>query len=90
MPADCGPDFECTSSPQPPAVTTECYQTSHGEVGIKYRDCMRIGTGMTNVQEQESANDTHNVHNIMAGSQPGMSTDQENVLESQHNLDQVR
>ena len=45
MPADCGPDFECTSSPQPPAVTTEHYQTSRGEVGIKYRDCTRIRMG---------------------------------------------
>ena len=42
-----------------------------------------------NVWERESANDTHNVHNTMAGSWPGMSTDQENMLESQHILNQV-
>ena len=45
MPADCSLDFECISSPQTPAVTTESYQTSHGVIGVKHRDCTRIRTG---------------------------------------------
>ena len=35
------------------------------------------------------ANDTHNIHNTTAGSRRGISSDQENVLESQHNLEKV-
>ena len=81
MPADCSLDFERISSPQPPAITTRKVPDSlwcrwHKSIEIVWESAW----GMTNAWKRESANDTHHAHSTMAGSRPGMSTNQEHVF----------